>query len=221
MVSFTSKLVLLKWLILSSLNYAQYYWAYTNTQTKVSNSIEACWVQKYGITGNLLVFVMYLMYATSHENYRKSKNYTVFWYTHHLFVIFFVLLLVHGKVFWIWFLGPAVLYLFERILRKVRGYEETIVKRVHCHPSRVLELVLEKPRFDYDAGQYCNIKCPLLSNHEWHAITISSAPEDEYLHFHIKCAGDWVSFIEQPSHFQKDQFYDGFVQSSTSSNCRY
>ncbi|KAF0984476.1 hypothetical protein FDP41_000375 [Naegleria fowleri] len=177
------------------LNYANYYFAYSNEQTTVTSSILACWVQKYGITGNLLVFVMYLMYATSHSNYRKTRNYTVFWYTHHLFIIFFVLLLVHGKVFWIWFLGPCVLYLFERILRNVRGSEETVVKRVHCLPSRVLEIVLEKPRFDYKAGQYAYINCPLISKHEWHAMTISSAPEDEFLHFHIKCAGDWTNAL--------------------------
>ncbi|EFC42111.1 predicted protein [Naegleria gruberi] len=177
------------------LNYASYYFAYTNTQTKVENSFMACWIQKYGITGNLLCLVMYLMYATSHANYRRTKNYTVFWYTHHLFIVFYVLLLVHGKVFWIWFLGPCVLYLFERILRNVRGSEETIVKKVNCLPSRVLELVLEKPRFDYRAGQYCFINCPLISRFEWHAMTISSAPEDEYLHFHIKCAGDWTNAV--------------------------
>ena len=72
-----------------------------------------------------------------------------------------------------------MLYLFERILRNVRGSEETVVKRVHCLPSRVLEIVLEKPRFDYKAGQYAYINCPLISKHEWHAMTSKYFHVDE------------------------------------------
>ncbi|KAL9650725.1 hypothetical protein ABK040_001779 [Willaertia magna] len=177
------------------LNYAKNFAVYSNSQTAVTSPIVAAWVQKYGITGNLLVLVMYLMYATSHRDYRKSRNYTVFWYTHHLFIIFYVLLLVHGKVFWIWFLPCSLLYIIERLLRNVRGSEETIVKRVHGHPSNVIELVLQKPRFNYKSGQYCFINCPLISKHEWHAMTISSSPEEEDIHFHIKCAGDWTKSL--------------------------
>src|SRR3989338_983590 len=62
-----------------------------------TDTLTAAWGNKYGLTGNLLVFVMIIMYGAASENYRRSKNFTVFWYTHHLFIIFFGLLLIHAR----------------------------------------------------------------------------------------------------------------------------
>ncbi|KAL9643136.1 hypothetical protein ABK040_001626 [Willaertia magna] len=172
------------------LNYSCCFWVYGATST-----LEACWGLKYGLTGNLLVMTMFIIYAASAKNYRRTKNFTIFWYAHHFFVIFFILLLIHGKQFWAWFFIPAGLYAIERILRNIRGNEMTIVKRVHCLPSRVIHLELEKQNFRYESGQYCFVNCPLISQHEWHPFTISSAPEEEFLQFHIRCVGDWTNTL--------------------------
>jgi predicted ferric reductase len=160
-----------------------------------TSTLVAAWGNKYGLTGNLLVFVMFIMYGAASETYRRSKNFTVFWYTHHLFVIFFGLLLIHARNFWMWYLGPGAMYIVERILRNVRGSSVTVVKKVHALASRVLHLELEKPAFRYKSGQYCFLNCPIISRHEWHPFTISSAPEEEFLTFHIRCIGDWTSAL--------------------------
>jgi predicted ferric reductase len=165
---------------------------YGNVET---SALVACWGNKYGLTGNLLTFVMIIMYGAASETYRRSKNFTVFWYTHHLFVIFFCLLLIHGRNFWMWFLGPGAMYIAERILRNVRGSSITVVKKVHALASKVLHLELEKPAFRYKSGQYCFLNCPVISRHEWHPFTISSAPEEEFLTFHIRCVGDWTNAL--------------------------
>eukprot|EP00761_Pharyngomonas_kirbyi_P006350 gb/GECH01006356.1/.p1 GENE.gb/GECH01006356.1/~~gb/GECH01006356.1/.p1 ORF type:complete len:609 (+),score=143.17 gb/GECH01006356.1/:1-1827(+) len=157
-----------------------------------SRPLEPSWADKYGITGHIISFCMVLMYSASEHGYRRSNNFTVFWYTHHLFIIFFAALLIHGKNFWKWFLIPGTLYLVERLLRIVRGNSKTIVKKVHALPSNVIWLEVEKSGFAYKAGQYCFVNCPLLSKHEWHPFTISSAPEEETLQFHIRCVGDWT-----------------------------
>ncbi|KAL0479450.1 NADPH oxidase [Acrasis kona] len=160
-----------------------------------TSTLVACWGNKYGLTGNLLVFVMVIMFSAATEAYRRSKNFTIFWYTHHLFIIFFGLLLIHGRNFWMWFFGPGAMYIVERILRNVRGSTVTIVKRVHALSARVIHLELEKPAFRYKSGQYCFLNCPIISRHEWHPFTISSAPEEEYLTFHIRCVGDWTNAL--------------------------
>jgi predicted ferric reductase len=59
----------------------------------------------------------------------------------------------------------------------------------------VLHLQLDKQHFKYLAGQYCFLNVPEVSVHEWHPFTISSAPSEETLQFHIRCVGDWTTSI--------------------------
>jgi NADPH oxidase len=42
---------------------------------------------------------------------------------------------------------------------------------------------LHKP---FKVGQYCYLCCPFISNWEWHPFTISSAPEEQTVTFHIR-----------------------------------
>jgi predicted ferric reductase len=156
------------------------------------NSWRATWVNKFTLTGQIIVITMILMYAAASVSYRRSKNFTIFWYVHHLFLIFYAVLLVHAKYFYLWFMVPAGLYILERFLRNFRGSTITVVKTVSVLPSNVVKLELSKPGFVYKSGQYCFLNCPVISSHEWHPFTISSAPEEEFLTFHIKVAGDWT-----------------------------
>jgi len=88
--------------------------------------------------------------------------------------------------FWMWFIGPGLLYTIERTIRIVRGNQETILQLAVAHPSRVIELQLKKSTFKYKPGQYLFLNCPYLATHEWHPITISSAPEEDYVSLHIR-----------------------------------
>uniref|UniRef100_A0AAQ5ZN33 NADPH oxidase 4 n=1 Tax=Amphiprion ocellaris TaxID=80972 RepID=A0AAQ5ZN33_AMPOC len=47
-----------------------------------------------GITGVLLVLILFLMFTSSSYCIRVS-NYEIFWYTHNLFIIFYIILMVH------------------------------------------------------------------------------------------------------------------------------
>lgn len=160
------------------------------------SSYKAAWRNKYGMTGNILTVIMIIMYSAASIKYRRSNNFTIFWYVHHLFLLFFCGLLIHAKNFYMWFLGPAALYITERLLRNIRGSSVTIVKRVSALSSNVVHLELDKPAFRYKSGQYCFVNCPLISGHEWHPFTISSAPEEDCLTFHIRCVGDWTGALK-------------------------
>eukprot|EP00762_Andalucia_godoyi_P000504 ANDGO_05279.mRNA.1 Superoxide-generating NADPH oxidase heavy chain subunit A len=159
-------------------------------------SLEAAWSTLAGVTGNMLYLVILVMFSAAHSEYRKSRNFTVFWFVHHLFIVFFALVLAHGPNFWKWFVGPGALYFFERLARIFRGSRTVGVLRVHHLPSQVLFLELEN-KIQYKAGQYCFLNCPYLSKYEWHPFTISSAPEEEHLDFHIRCVGDWTQALSK------------------------
>ena len=71
----------------------------------------------------------------------------------------------------------------------------------------VTELKLSLPRwkhagdyrlFDYTPGQYASIRVGELSRIEWHPFTISSAPCDDFIMFHISAKGVWRSSLGLP-----------------------
>ncbi|XP_051962694.1 NADPH oxidase 4 [Xyrauchen texanus] len=47
-----------------------------------------------GVTGVLLVLVLFLMFTASSYSIRVS-SYEIFWYTHNLFIVFYIILMVH------------------------------------------------------------------------------------------------------------------------------
>jgi predicted ferric reductase len=157
----------------------------------------------FGFTGHLALVILFLMYSSAVAAVRR-RHFEVFWYTHHLFLLFYILVAVHGfmmilafPTFWLWTSVPLGAYLLERLLRIIRGQQDTILHLVRLHPSGVCELQFKNSSFKYRAGQYLFINIPTISKHEYHPITITSAPEEEYISIHVKMVGDWSKAIGQ------------------------
>ncbi|GMH34692.1 hypothetical protein BSKO_02553 [Bryopsis sp. KO-2023] len=138
---------------------------------------------------------------------RILNNFNFFWYSHQLFALFYLCLVMHpfphipnernewGKSdTWVWVAAPALIYAMERIARAVRSdTRDTTVLSTEILPGNVVGLRLMKPRgFLYTAGQYVFINCPQLSVFEWHPFTLTSSPGDSYLGIHIRAGGDWT-----------------------------
>ncbi|ELR18264.1 cytochrome b245 heavy chain, putative [Acanthamoeba castellanii str. Neff] len=164
---------------------------------------ESAWTTLAGTTGHLAVLVMILIYTSAMESVRRPY-FEAFWFTHHLFVIWFGLLVAHGAMsnletttVWAWIAGPLLVYLIERLVRLVRGNQNTILQKLVGHPSRVLELRMKKSSFKFEAAQYLFLNCPYISRNEWHPFTISSAPEEDFVSVHIRVVGDWTGKMEK------------------------
>lgn len=115
-----------------------------------------------------MLFALTAMVLTSMEKPRRAK-FERFWYTHHLFVIFFVFWAVHGAfcmikpdippfcsgigVFWQYWMYGGFIYLLERIMREVRGRHNTFISKVIQHPSNVVEIQIKKEKTKTKAGQ--------------------------------------------------------------------
>lgn len=128
----------------------------------------------------------------------KRGNFELFWYVHHLFVVFFILLLLHGNGgwnpnFWKWLLLPGIVYILERVARVYRSRQAvTLISVTHmrsANGSNVLCLELSSSLFQYAEGQYLFLNCPSISGSQWHPFTISSAPQEDYLTLHIRVMG--------------------------------
>lgn len=151
-----------------------------------------------GTTGHLVLVIMVLMYSSAVESIRRPM-FEIFWYTHHLFILYYGLLSFHGAegileppTFVYWILGPLFFYLVERTVRVMRGKQTTMLFIARQHPSKVIELRMKKATFDYKPGQYLFLNCPYIAKNEWHPFTITSCPEEDFVSVHINIVGNWT-----------------------------
>ncbi|CAL1267604.1 unnamed protein product [Larinioides sclopetarius] len=159
------------------------------------------------LTGWILLVILIIMCISAMPFVRRSGKFEVFYYLHLLSFVFWACLLLHGPNFWKWFLGPAVLYLVELVVRVSRNLSSSKVAYVQqgvLLPSKVTHLVIKRPpKFDYRPGDYVYVNIPTIANFEWHPFTISSAPElDDFIWLHIRGVGEWTNSLY--SFFQRE-----------------
>ncbi|KAL1558093.1 NAD(P)H oxidase (H2O2-forming) [Salvia divinorum] len=172
-----------------------------------------------GITGIVMIVLMLYAYILATHSFRRNvvkfpgpfhglAGFNAFWYAHHLLAVVYILLLVHGwflfltpewyhKTTWMYVSVPMLIYTTERILTLYdRNYKVDINKAV-IYTGNVLALYMSKPPgFRYKSGMYLFVKCPDISNFEWHPFSITSAPDDDYLSVHVRTLGDWTTEIK-------------------------
>ncbi|KAH0581050.1 hypothetical protein H2248_012188 [Termitomyces sp. 'cryptogamus'] len=167
-----------------------------------------------GVTGWIMTACLAVMVFFAMEK-QKRVHFERFWYSHHLFIPFFVCWQLHGMfcmikpdrppfcsfnnigVFWRYWLVGGVIYVVERILREVRSRHRTYISKVIQHPSNVMELQIKKERTTTRAGQYIFLSCPEVSYFQWHPFTLTSAPEEDYISVHIRVVGDFTRALAQ------------------------
>ncbi|CEQ39089.1 SPOSA6832_00566 [Sporobolomyces salmonicolor] len=156
-----------------------------------------------GVTGWLMVLSLGTMVYFAQEN-RKRTHFERFYYSHLLFVPFFVCWQLHGMfcmikpdrppycswinigVFWRFILVSLLIFLAERLLREIRSRHRTWITKVVLHPGPVVEVQFRKEKTTMRAGQYVLLNCPEISFAQWHPFTLSSAPEEDYISVHIR-----------------------------------
>ncbi|XP_073495774.1 NADPH oxidase 1 [Phyllobates terribilis] len=217
-------------------------------RSKRETQSSLCFTTIAGVSGVVITLALILMITSSTEFIRRCY-FEVFWYTHHLFVIFFAGLLIHGvgrivrgqtsgslesnsydscyekysiwkgkkgrdddddhddeeclmpsfqgndPMTWKWIIAPIIIYILERFLRFYRSQQRVVVIKTVSHPSKALEIQMQKRGFKMEVGQYIFINCPLVSRLEWHPFTLTSAPEEDMFSVHIRSAGDWTDSL--------------------------
>jgi NADPH oxidase len=129
------------------------------TQLRPGTALDIHYKQPGGVTGHVMLFCMLMMYTTAHHRIRQ-QCFEAFWYTHHLFIPFFLGLYTHtvgcfvrdtadpispfagdlywehciGYLGWRWELWTGGLYLIERLYREIRARRDTTITRVVRHP---------------------------------------------------------------------------------------
>lgn len=176
-----------------------------------------------GVTGIIMIVLMATAFILATRCFRRGlikwpkpfdrlTGFNAFWYSHHLFIIVYICLLIHGiklylvpkhkwylKTTWMYLAVPVLLYAGERTLRFFRSGLHTVhLLKVAIYPGNVLTLQMSKPpQFRYKSGQYMFVQCPAVSPFEWHPFSITSAPGDDFLSVHIRKLGDWTQELHR------------------------
>ncbi|XP_027339288.1 respiratory burst oxidase homolog protein C-like isoform X2 [Abrus precatorius] len=169
-----------------------------------------------GVTGIIMVVLMAIAFTLASPWFRRGRvklpkpfnnltGFNAFWYSHHLFVFVYALLIVHGiklyltqewykKTTWMYLAIPIIIYVLERLTRALRSSIKAVrILKVAVYPGNVLSLHMSKPQgFRYKSGQYMFLNCSAVSPFEWHPFSITSSPGDAYLSVHIRTLGDWT-----------------------------
>ncbi|KAH8883821.1 hypothetical protein GQ53DRAFT_786604 [Thozetella sp. PMI_491] len=203
-------------IIHTSAHYVNFY-NVEKTQIRPVTALEIHYTQPGGITGHVMLLCMLFMYTTAHHRIRQ-QSFETFWYTHHLFIPFFLALYTHttgcfvrtsadavspfagdtywntciGYLGWRWEMWTGGFYLIERLYREVRALRYTKITRVVRHPYDAVEIQFEKPSFKYKAGQWLFLQVPSISQYQWHPFTITSCPFDPYVSVHVRQVGDFT-----------------------------
>uniref|UniRef100_A0A8I3QA37 NAD(P)H oxidase (H2O2-forming) n=1 Tax=Canis lupus familiaris TaxID=9615 RepID=A0A8I3QA37_CANLF len=157
-----------------------------------------------GMTGVLLLLVLAIMYVFASHHFRR-RSFRGFWLTHHLYIVLYVLLIIHGSFgliqlprFYIYFLVPALIYVGDKLVSLSRKKVEISVVKAELLPSGVTHLQFQRPQgFEYKSGQWVRIACLALGTNEYHPFTLTSAPHEDTLSLHIRAVGPWTTRLRE------------------------
>ncbi|ELU05066.1 hypothetical protein CAPTEDRAFT_147607, partial [Capitella teleta] len=151
------------------------------------------------LSGVILDVILLIMFLCSLSFVRRTGHFQIFYWSHVLYLAFWALLIMHGPMFWYFFILPGILFVIEKIyslkIVKIARHGHMYVTEVNLLPSKVTHLVISRPaKFVYEPGDYIFINIPDIAANEWHPFTISSAPEHRgEFWLHIRGAGYWTN----------------------------
>lgn len=92
--------------------------------------------------------------------------------------------LVLGLSVIVWVLDLLIRYVFTK---------KTVKSQMSILSGEILKIDMPGNSFAYEAGQYCFLRVSMVNGYEYHPFTISSAPSEDTISFHIRKSGDWTS----------------------------
>jgi predicted ferric reductase/Ca2+-binding EF-hand superfamily protein len=158
------------------------------------------------LTGTVLLVVFAVMWVFAWQIVRRSSRFELFYFTHLLYFVWFVLAIAHAPGFLGWSALSLVGLAVEQVLRLRRRGKATEITNARALRSGVARLELRRPQgFTHRAGDYLFLRVPHIARHEWHPFTITSAPESSLLTVHVRSLGNWSAALRRLAEEQHPQ----------------
>ncbi|XP_002989049.2 ferric reduction oxidase 6 [Selaginella moellendorffii] len=159
--------------------------------------------QRIGVAnlpGEISLVAGLLLWMTSF-GYIRQAFFELFFYTHQLYVVFFVFMAFHiGDLSFCISMAGFFLFMLDRFLRfcQSRRSVDLLVSRVL--PCGTIEVALSKPQdLNYNALSFIFLSFPKISFLQWHPFSVSSSPYDarDNMSFLIKPLGSWTGELQK------------------------
>ncbi|KAK4438562.1 Ferric reduction oxidase 8, mitochondrial [Sesamum alatum] len=163
------------------------------------------------LAGEMALITALVIWITSLPQIRRSR-FHLFYYTHHLYIVFLVLFLFHGGDRHFYMVFPGVfLFALDKLLRIIQSRPETCVLSARVFPCKAIELTLPKdPRLKYTPASVIFLKIPSISKIQWHPFSVTSTCRinEHTVSVIVKCEGEWTSSLYDIIHDEADSEAD-------------
>ncbi|KAL3517196.1 hypothetical protein ACH5RR_024098 [Cinchona calisaya] len=173
------------------------FWAVTHQLSEMTK-----WA-KTGISnvaGEIALLAGLAMWATTFPRIRR-KMFELFFYTHHLYIIFMLFFVLHVGISYACLMLPGFyLFMVDRYLRFLQSRQKVRLVSARILPCETLELNFSKTEgLTYTPTSIMFLNVPSISKLQWHPFTISSSSnlEPEKLSVIIKGEGSWSKKLHE------------------------
>lgn len=165
----------------------------------VAGEISEAWTwNKTGtanLAGELSLFFGLILWAATYPRIRR-KFFEVFFYTHHLYILFVVFFFFHVGIGYAFYMLPGFyLFMIDRYLRFLQSSQRVRLLSARVLSCEALELNFAKSMtLSYNPTSIIFINVPSISNYQWHPFTVTSSSnlEQDKLSVVIKVEGKWT-----------------------------
>ncbi|XP_050254891.1 ferric reduction oxidase 2-like [Quercus robur] len=165
------------------------FWAETH---QISQMLKWNKIGISNVAGEVALLSGLVMWATTFTPLRR-KIFEIFFYTHHLYIIFVVFFLLHVEFSYSCIMLPGLyLFLIDRYLRFLQSQQRVRFVSARVLPCHVVELNFSKsPELSHTPTSTMFINVPSISKLQWHPFTITSSSNMDLDHLSvvIKCNG--------------------------------
>ncbi|CAI9101896.1 OLC1v1000050C2 [Oldenlandia corymbosa var. corymbosa] len=172
------------------------YWGLTDRLSEMLKWDET-WDQTYvnNIAGELCLLCGLIMWSTTFPRIRRTM-FELFYYTHHLYILFIIFYILHKGLFFICIMLPGMyLFVIDRFLRFLQSRQNVRLVSARVLPCEAVELNFSKSRaLEYTTTSTMFVNIPIVSKLQWHPFTVvsNSSLEPDTLSVVIKCEGSWT-----------------------------
>ncbi|CAL0315045.1 unnamed protein product [Lupinus luteus] len=168
------------------------FWAVTD---QISQMVKWDKVGISNLAGEIaLIFGLFMWIATIPRIRRKF--FELFFYTHHLYILFIVFFIFHvGSTYACLMLPSFYLFMVDRYLRFLQSRNQVRLVSARVLPCEAVELNFSKAHgLTYNPTSVMFINIPSISKLQWHPFTVTSNSnlELEKLSVVIKSGGTWT-----------------------------
>ncbi|KAI5647211.1 hypothetical protein M9H77_33216 [Catharanthus roseus] len=146
------------------------------------------------VGGQIALLSGLAMWATTFPRIRR-KMFELFFYTHHLYIIFIFFFVIHVGISFACIILPGFfLFIIDRYLRFLQSHQKVNLVFARILPCETVELTFSKSKgLSYTPTSILFVNVPSISKLQWHpfSITSSSNLEPEKLSVIIKGEGNW------------------------------